>query len=141
MQATRQKGKKKRYEERQRRRKAAGERFIGEDGISRRGRWRAKEEMERGDRAEVDLGREGGEEMEKAHPLSADCCSLVVHSHHQINNVRTPVLLIPTLPQRAAYFILFLLTCSLQPIQLLILDITNTETQTVVIPMRHRCEG
>lgn len=60
MQARRQKGKKKRYEERQRRRKAAGERFIGEDGISRRGRWRAKEEMERGDRAEVDLGREGG---------------------------------------------------------------------------------
>lgn len=90
MQARRQKGKKKRYEERQRRRKAAGARFIGEDGISRRGRWRAKEEMERGDRAEVDLGREGGEEMEKAHPLSSDCCSLVVHSHHQINNVPSP---------------------------------------------------
>lgn len=89
MQARRQKGKKKRDEESQRRRKAAGERFIREDGISRRGRWRAKEEMERGDRAEVDLGREGGEEMEKAHPLSADCCSVVDRSHHQINKVCT----------------------------------------------------
>lgn len=138
MQARRQKGKKKRYEERQRRRKAAGERFIGEDGISRRGRWRAKEEMERGDGAEVDLGREGKRWRKLTH-----CLPTAAHSWFilTIRLTMSPVLLIPTLPQRAAYFILFLLTCSLQPIQLLILDITNTETQTVVIRMRHRCEG
>lgn len=119
---------KKRYEERKRRRKAAGDRFIRGDGMSRRGRWKAKEKMERG---EVDLGREAAAKSENAHPLSANCCSLMDR---------------PPLPHPAAPCCLFhLFFLPLLPtahrIPLFIFDFTNTETQIVVICLRRKKIG
>lgn len=86
--------------------------------MSRRGRWKAKEKMERG---EVDLALEGAAETENAHPLSANCCSLMDR---------------PPLPHPAAPCCLFHpppLLPTAHHIPLFIFDFTNTETQIVVI--------
>lgn len=97
-----------RYEERQRRRGAAGERFIRGDGFSRRGRRRAKETEGWGQKW-IWKWREGRRRRELSHCLPTTARSWILRPLHQTEGekrVQKPkhVLIIDTLQHWGCWF-------------------------------------
>lgn len=106
--------------------KQRGETFIRGDGIKQE---RKAREIE-GKGAGVERGREGGEAMEKAHPLPADCCSRVDCSPRQISEKKGWEILTCPNPSPPCYLFIFFffLSCSRQLMPSSFFVFTNTNT-------------